>query len=56
MFADNRGDLVAKVASEDVKKVVAGLDDIDLTITGSTKDGGSFWGIDNIKVIECPSP
>lgn len=50
-FADDRGDLVAKFNSADIKGIVQpGM--VTLTLSGTTKDGGSFSGSDTIKVVD----
>ena len=49
-FADNRGDLVAKFAVGDVRGIVKpGM--AQLTLSGTTRDGGTFSGTDTVRVI-----
>ena len=49
-FADNRGDLVAKFAVGDVRGIVKpGM--AQLTLSGTTRDGGTFSGTDAVRVI-----
>lgn len=50
-FADDRGDLVAKFVIESVKAVVV-TGNIELVLTGTTKEGETFTGTDIIKVIK----
>lgn len=49
-FADNRGDLVAKFAVGDVRGIVQ-PGPAELTLSGLTRDGGTFAGTDMVKVI-----
>ncbi len=49
-FADNQGDLVAKFAVEDVRGIVQ-PGPAELTLSGTTRDGGTFSGTDMVKVI-----
>ena len=53
-FADDRGNLVAKFKSADVKAIVV-PSEATLTLTGETDVGGSFEGSDTIRVIDPPS-
>ena len=53
-FADDRGNLVAKFKSADVKAIVA-TPEATLTLTGKTLEGDSFAGSDTIRVIDPPS-
>lgn len=49
-FADNRGDLVAKFLVGDVRGIVT-PGTAELTLCGTTRDGGTFAGTDMVKVI-----
>ena len=49
-FADNRGDLVAKFLVGDVRGIVT-PGTAELTLSGTTRDGGTFSGTDSVKVI-----
>ena len=53
-FADNRGNLVAKFDSADVKEIVAPPEET-LVLTGETLEGDSFTGSDTIRVIDPPN-
>ncbi len=54
IFADDCGNLVAKFPAEDIE---AGIDDddigtnVEMTLVGNLKDGGTFVGTDFVKVI-----
>lgn len=50
-FADNRGDLVAKFLVGDVRDIVQ-PGTAELTLCGTTRDGGTFSGTDMVKVID----
>ncbi len=50
-FADNRGDLVAKFVVGDVRAIVK-PGTAELTLYGTTKDGVSFFGTDEVRVID----
>jgi len=49
-FADSRGDLVAKFLVGDVRAIVE-PGTAELTLSGTTRDGGTFSGTDTVKVI-----
>jgi hypothetical protein len=53
-WADDRGELVARFLSADVEALpeVAKLGDIELTLSGVTKDGVDFSGTDTVRVVE----
>jgi hypothetical protein len=49
-FADSRGELVAKFLVGDVRGIVQ-PGTADLTLSGTSRDGGTFSGTDSVKVI-----
>jgi hypothetical protein len=49
--ADDRGDFVAKFNVDDVKAIVEPGTTAVLTLTGNTKDGGSFSGTSTVRVV-----
>lgn len=51
VFADNRGQLVAKFRRGDIEAIVS-PPSATLTLTGLTVDGASFAGSDTIRVME----
>jgi len=51
VFADNRGQLVAKFRQADIEAIVS-PPDATLTLTGLTVDGVRFAGTDTIRVME----
>ena len=55
-FADDRGNLVAKFKSADVKDLdFVAPSEATLTLTGETNGGISFTGSDTIRVIDPPN-
>ena len=49
--ADNRGNFVAKFNLDDVKDMIE-VGTVEVTLTGTTKDGEEFSGSDTIRVIK----
>ena len=50
--ADDRGFFVAKFSMDEIKKLPLDIDEYNtLTLVGLTKDGESFWGEQEIKVV-----
>ena len=51
-FADSRGDLVAKFVVGAVRDIVRADTTPVLTLSGETRDGGTFSGSDEVRVID----
>ncbi len=49
--SDDRGYLVAKFNSDDIKQLIEDESEVTMTLTGLTVDGTPFTGSDTIKVI-----